>query len=70
MTDRLIELQELQNQIKKKMKQAFKQIDDKRSGEIKKDNFFKILKALDCDLTLKEKNMICRKYMNRGMISY
>lgn len=30
MTERLIELQELQNQIKKKMKQTLNQIDDKK----------------------------------------
>lgn len=30
MTEHLIEMQELQNQIKKKMKQALNQIDDKK----------------------------------------
>ena len=42
-TEHLIEMQELQNQIKKKMKQALNQIDDKKQGEVKKEIFFQIL---------------------------
>ena len=51
MTERMIELQELQNQIKKKMKQALNQIDERKQGEVKKEIFFQILQVLDCELT-------------------
>jgi hypothetical protein len=70
MTERMIELQELQNQIKKKMKQALNQIDEKKQGEVKKEIFFQILQVLDCELSLKERNLLCRKFEKNGAIQY
>jgi len=37
---RQIELQEIQNEIKKKMKHAFAKIDSKKQGVVRKDVFF------------------------------
>ena len=55
MTEQLIELQEIQNQIKKKLKQAIAQIDEKKLGTVKTETFFQILQVLDVNLSQNDK---------------
>ena len=51
MTEKLIELQEFQNEIKKRMKKAFYRIDDQKQGIVRKDVFFQILEVLEARLS-------------------
>ena len=37
MTEHMIEVQELQNEVKKKVKHAFLQLDEKKEGKVKKE---------------------------------
>ena len=67
---RQIELQEIQNEIKKKMKHAFAKIDSKKQGVVRKDVFFQILEVLDVVLPAKDKQRCLLKHDNDGFIKY
>ena len=45
-----IEVQEFQNEMKKKLRRAFSKIDEKREGLVRKEVFFQILEVLDIKL--------------------
>ena len=52
------------------MKQALSQIDEKKQGVVKRETFFQILQVLDCGISLKEKNLLCKKFEKNGSIEY
>ena len=65
-----IELQEFQNEIKKKLKRAFSKIDEDKQGHVKKEIFFQMLEVLDVKLPIKDTLKLSRKFEKNGLIPY
>ena len=70
MAEIYIELQEYQNEIKKKLKRAFSKIDEDKSMQVKKEIFFQMLEVLDVKLPIKDTLLLSRKFEKNGLIPY
>ena len=66
----LSESKEIQERVLFNLKKAFSQIDPKNKGQVKREDFIKMLKVLDVTLMPKEMVDLCRRFDNNGCVDY
>ncbi len=69
-TQRLVQLQEIQNEVKKKLRKAFAKIDDKKTGFVKLHAFNQICQVLQVKFAPRDQAKCERQYEKNGSVNY